>query len=58
MGKWELRKLIIAASIPSLMQMVMKNGIGIASKVMTGQMGEAVIAAAGVSEQLDRKSVV
>lgn len=52
MEKWELRKLIIAASIPSLMQMVMKNGIGIASKVMTGQMGEAVIAAAGVAEQL------
>lgn len=47
-----VRKAILLASLPAMIQLLLKMGVGLVNKGMVGQLGEAVIAGVGVSEQL------
>jgi len=47
-----IRKAILMAGLPAMLQLLLKVGVGLVNKGMVGQLGEAVIAGVGVSEQL------
>lgn len=51
-GNRDIRRALLLASIPAMIQLLLKMGVGMVNKLMVGQLGEAAIAGVGASEQV------